>query len=110
MSHLTTIPDPREPIRLNVRGLIVTDEQSELLCRENPDLRLELTAQKELVIMPPTGFKTGRRNSRLVVTSISGQKQMELALSVIPLRYLHSQTEQSAHRMCRGSKKSASRH
>lgn len=65
MSPLTTIPEPREPVRLNVRGLIVSDEQFILLCQENPDLRLELTAQKELIIMPPTGFKTGRRNSRL---------------------------------------------
>jgi Uma2 family endonuclease len=66
MSHFTMIPEPREPVRLNVRGLIVTDEQFDLLCQENPDLRLELTAQKELLIMPPTGFQTGRRNSRLV--------------------------------------------
>ncbi|MBM4255788.1 MAG: Uma2 family endonuclease [Deltaproteobacteria bacterium] len=65
MAHLSTIPEPREPIKLNVRGLMVTDEQFELLCRENPELRLELTTQKELIIMPPTGFRTGRRNSRL---------------------------------------------
>jgi Uma2 family endonuclease len=65
MAHLSTIPEPREPVRLNVRGLIVTDEQFGLLCQENPDLQLELTAQKELLIMPPMGFKTGRRNSRI---------------------------------------------
>ena len=65
MSQITPILGPSKPIRLNVRGLIVTDEQFTQLCRENPELRLELTAQKELVIMPPTGFKTGRRNSRL---------------------------------------------
>ena len=57
--------EPREPFKLNVRGIIMTDEQFDLLCRENPELRLELTAQKELVIMPPTGFETGRRNNRL---------------------------------------------
>jgi len=54
-----------EPIKLNVQGVIVSDEQFELLCQENPTLRLELTAWKELVIMPPTGSKTGLRNSRL---------------------------------------------
>jgi Uma2 family endonuclease len=64
MSQTAITPEPREPFKLNVRGIIVTDEQFELLCRENPELRLELTAQKELVIMPPTGFETGRRNSR----------------------------------------------
>lgn len=65
MSQTAVTPEPREPFKLNVRGIILTDEQFELLCRENPDLRLELTAKKELVIMPPTGLETGRRNSRL---------------------------------------------
>lgn len=65
MSQTAVMPEPREPFKLNVRGVIVTDEQFELLCRENPELRLELTAQKELVIMPPTGYETGRRNLRL---------------------------------------------
>jgi Uma2 family endonuclease len=31
----------------------------------NRDLRLEQTAQGELIIMPPTGWKSGNRNSRL---------------------------------------------
>jgi Uma2 family endonuclease len=35
------------------------------LCQENPDLRFELTAQQELIIMPPTGSETGWRDSRL---------------------------------------------
>ena len=52
-----------EPVKLNVQGVIVSDAQFNLLCQENPVLRLELTAQKELVIMPPTGSKTGWRNS-----------------------------------------------
>lgn len=65
MSQTSITPEPRGPFKLNVRGVIVTDEQFELLCRENPELRFELTAQKELVIMPPTGFETGRRNMRL---------------------------------------------
>jgi Uma2 family endonuclease len=43
----------------------LTDEQFSGLCRDNPDLRLEMTAQRELMIMAPTGSKTGWRNSRL---------------------------------------------
>ena len=53
------------PVKINVQAVQLTDEQFMLLCRENPDLRLELTAQHELVIMPPTGSKTGWRNSKL---------------------------------------------
>lgn len=42
---------PAAPVKLNVRAAKLTDEQFTQLCRENPELRLELTAQKELVIM-----------------------------------------------------------
>ncbi len=35
------------------------------LCQANRDLRLELTARGDLIIMPPTGWDTGRRNSSL---------------------------------------------
>lgn len=64
MSQLTTI-EPSAPVRLNVQGLKMTDAQFALLCQENPELRLELTAQGELIIMPPTGSKTGWRNNEI---------------------------------------------
>jgi len=35
------------------------------LCRVNPDLRLELTAEGDLVILPPTGGETGNQNFTL---------------------------------------------
>ena len=53
------------PVKLKVQAAKLTDEQFALLCQENPELRLELTAQHELMIMPPTGTKTGWRNSRI---------------------------------------------
>ena len=53
------------PVKINVQAVQLTDEQFVLLCQENPELRLEMTAQHELVIMPPTGSKTGWRNSRI---------------------------------------------
>src|SRR5215210_135520 len=34
-------------------------------CQVNRDLRLELTSEGDLIIMPPTGGKTGIRNSKL---------------------------------------------
>ena len=40
----------------------VSDEQFTELCRRNPDLRIELTGEGDLIIMPPTGGKTGARN------------------------------------------------
>ncbi|NEO95083.1 MAG: Uma2 family endonuclease [Moorea sp. SIO3G5] len=43
----------------------LTDEQFFQLCQDNRDLRLESTSKGELIIMPPTGWKSGNRNSRL---------------------------------------------
>ena len=40
----------------------VSDEQFTELCRRNPNLRIELTSEGDLIIMPPTGGKTGARN------------------------------------------------
>jgi Uma2 family endonuclease len=44
----------------------VSHRQFERLCREYPDLRLELTSSGELIVMPPTSSETGRRNSDLI--------------------------------------------
>ncbi len=41
----------------------LTDEQFYQLCQANRDLRFERTATGELIIMPPTGGRTGKRNS-----------------------------------------------
>jgi Uma2 family endonuclease len=49
-------------------GLFVTQEQFAALAAANRDLRLERTAQGELIVNPPTGWETGRRN-----WSISGE-------------------------------------
>ena len=65
MSQTVLTPKPYEPFTLNICSLSLTDEQFLRLCQENPEMRLELNAQGELVIMPPTGAKTGLRNNEL---------------------------------------------
>lgn len=51
---------------LDLHSLVdLTHDQFEELCRHNRDVRLERTATGELVIMPPTGGETGRRNLNL---------------------------------------------
>ncbi|WP_424097933.1 Uma2 family endonuclease [Moorena producens] len=51
---------------LNIAPTIkLTDQQFFQLCQDNRDLRLESTSKGELIIMPPTGWKSGNRNSRL---------------------------------------------
>ena len=46
----------------NAIGLFVTPEQFEALALANPDLRLERSAQGELIVNPPTGGESGSRN------------------------------------------------
>lgn len=43
----------------------LTDRQFYDLCLANPDLKIERTAQGELIFMPPTGGETGKRNATL---------------------------------------------
>lgn len=43
----------------------VTHEQFEELCRDYPDLRLELTSSGELIVMPPAGALSDNRNLNL---------------------------------------------
>lgn len=50
---------------LNVETVGLTTEQFERLCGDNPELRFELTAQKEIVIMPPNWTKTGMLNAEI---------------------------------------------
>lgn len=65
MSHMVLPDEYRLPFKLNLHETNLTEEQFVRLCEENPDLHLELTTRGELVIMPPTGTETGRRNNRL---------------------------------------------
>ncbi len=54
-------------LTLNLRPTIeLTDEQFEQIYRSNPELRLERTASRELVIMSLTGSETGGRNSSMM--------------------------------------------
>ena len=62
----TTMPPVNalpSPLKMRVWGL--NDEQFEHLCEENPDLHFELNNQGELLVMSPTGYESGWRNSEL---------------------------------------------
>lgn len=52
-------------LAVDFRSIRLTDEQFYRLCRDNPELRMELTSEGGLVVMSPTGAKTGSRNSKL---------------------------------------------
>jgi len=55
---------------LNVENVSLTPDQFFQLCSDNRDLRFELTAQKELIVMPLPGPETSRRNA-IIITELS---------------------------------------
>ncbi len=61
-------PEPALPpvLVLNARSLDLSGSRFIDLCRDNGELRLELTAKGELIVMPPTGSLTGARNARIL--------------------------------------------
>ena len=56
----------------------LTHDQFRELCRENRDIRLELTAKGELIVMPPTGWESGNRNANLTAELIFWNRQDKL--------------------------------
>ena len=59
---------------LNVESVELTQDQSFRLCGDNPELRLELTAQKEIIGMPPAHSKTGMRIAEMDEYGANGAK------------------------------------
>jgi Uma2 family endonuclease len=50
-------------LKLHLKPAVeLTDDQFLQLCSINSDLRLERTAEGDLIVMPPTGAETGNRN------------------------------------------------
>jgi Uma2 family endonuclease len=53
-------------ITINLKNIIqLTDEQFYQLCRNNPEIKFERNSNGEVIIMPPTGGGTGRRNAEI---------------------------------------------
>jgi Uma2 family endonuclease len=63
MSISFAIDDAYLPATLNCQPM--TDEEFIEFCQEHPDLNFETTAEGELIVMAPTQFLTGVRNSRI---------------------------------------------
>jgi Uma2 family endonuclease len=69
------------PLTLDLRPVIrLTHEQFEQIALANPDLRIELSGDGELSIMPPTGGNTGRRNADLTTDLNLWNRQTRLGV------------------------------
>ncbi|BAY99664.1 hypothetical protein NIES37_36470 [Tolypothrix tenuis PCC 7101] len=56
----------------------LTSEEFYQLCQDNPDLKLERNGEGELIIMPPTGGETGKRNVNLILQVAQWNEQNQL--------------------------------
>jgi Uma2 family endonuclease len=81
MAQIAGVAALSVPFKLNVRRTNLTEEQFMQLCQENPELRLELTAQGELVIMPPTGSESGWRSGEAFFSLTAWTKKDGTGLS-----------------------------
>jgi Uma2 family endonuclease len=75
-----TPPVDIQPLLLDVRNttLTVTPDQFERLCIDNPDLRLELTPDRELIVMAPAGGESSERNLDLAIDVGIWNRQTDL--------------------------------
>jgi len=62
-------------------NLELTDEQFFDLCQQNRDYRFERTATGEIIIMPPTGGDTGRRNIKIATQLETWSSQNNLGVA-----------------------------
>ncbi|HWQ31249.1 MAG TPA: Uma2 family endonuclease [Blastocatellia bacterium] len=62
-------PPFAETLTINLDAIFkkVTDAEFFELCRQNPDLRLEMSKEGDIVIMPPTGGETSGYNFDLIL-------------------------------------------
>jgi Uma2 family endonuclease len=68
------------PLLLNVRNTVlhVSGDEFDSLCLDNPDLRLELSKDQELIVMSPTGGESGERNLELTFQVAAWNKKTKL--------------------------------
>jgi Uma2 family endonuclease len=60
------------PLRLEMgSALRLSDAELLELCRRNPELRIERTAEGDLIVMSPVGGESARRNARLVAALVN---------------------------------------
>jgi Uma2 family endonuclease len=65
-----------QPLLVHLRPVVeMTDEQFFRFCQLNRDLRIERTSEGDLLIMPPTGGRTGRRNTLLLKAFLNWEQQ-----------------------------------
>jgi Uma2 family endonuclease len=69
-----------KPLLLDIHNITlrITHEEFEQLCQDNPDLRLELTANGELIVMAPAGWESSEKNLDLATDVNNWNRQTRI--------------------------------
>jgi Uma2 family endonuclease len=80
MQVLDKNPEIQNSMRLDVSGIVLhlTHEQFEQLCQDNPDLRLELSANGELILMAPASWESSEKNLDLATDVNNWNRQTRI--------------------------------
>lgn len=65
-----SVPEP-VVVHFEPSQLRMNDEEFFRFCQLNPELRIERTSGGDIIVMAPTGGKTGRRNARLIAAFVN---------------------------------------
>ena len=81
------------PLTLDLRPVLrLTHREFEKIAVANRDLRLELTADGELIVMPPTGGNTGRRNADITYQLQAWNRQIQLEVRPVANLILNAES------------------
>ena len=61
-------------------AIALSEGQFFSLCQQNPELKFERSPQGELIIMPPTGGETGRKNATLIARFVIWNETYDLGV------------------------------
>ena len=66
-------------ITINLKNIVkLSDDQFYQLCQDNPEVKFERNGNGELIVMPPTGGETGKRNAKLTARFVFWNEQTQL--------------------------------
>jgi Uma2 family endonuclease len=65
-----SVPEP-VVVHFEPSQLRMNDEEFFRFCQLNPELRIERTSGGDIIVISPTGGKTGRRNARLIAAFVN---------------------------------------
>ncbi|MGK7933215.1 MAG: Uma2 family endonuclease [Microcystaceae cyanobacterium] len=68
-------------VQVNLDSIYLTNDQFYQICQNNRDLRFERNTKGDLIIMPPTGGETSRKNSEITYKLYPWNHQSKLGIT-----------------------------